>query len=90
MVGKLKLTGEEEKLVRGSKQAILSTGVSEVYFNEHFRLVQVVNKSGSRQIVWKYSLGEYETTLTEHRWLLYCGRHAYRQPFDHGHARRDL
>lgn len=65
MVSELKLTGEEEKLVRGSKAAIIVTGMSGAYFDEHFSLVRVVNIPGSRQVVWKYSLGEYETNLTD-------------------------
>jgi hypothetical protein len=65
MAGELKLTGEEERLARGSKAAIIATGLSAAYFDEHFRLVQVINTQGSRHVVWKYSLGEYETTLTD-------------------------
>ena len=65
MVSELKLTGEEEKLVRGSKAAIIVTGMSGAYFDRHFSLVRVVNTQGSRQVVWKYSLGEYETTLND-------------------------
>lgn len=65
MLSESKLTAEQEKLVRGSKEAILATGLSEPYFNEHFRLVQVVNKQGNRQVVWKFSLGDYETTLND-------------------------
>jgi hypothetical protein len=65
MSGELKLNAEEEKLVLGSKAAIVITGLSEAYFDAHFRLVRVVNTQGSRQVVWKYSLGEYETTLTD-------------------------
>ncbi|MBA3241062.1 MAG: hypothetical protein H0T60_07520 [Acidobacteria bacterium] len=65
MGSELKLTGEEEKLMRGSKAAIIVTGMSVTYFDEHFSLVRVVNTQGSRQVVWKYSLGEYETTLTD-------------------------
>jgi hypothetical protein len=65
MAGELKLNGEEERLALGSKAAIVVTGLSEAYFDAHFRLVRVVNTQGSRQVVWKYSLGEYETTLTD-------------------------
>jgi len=63
MNGELKLTREEEQLVRGSRAAIVATGLSESYFDEHFRLLQVVNTPGGRQVVWKFSLGEYETSL---------------------------
>jgi hypothetical protein len=64
-VSELKLTVEEERLVRGSKAAVVATGLSGAYFDEHFRLVQVVNRAGNRQVIWKYSLGEYETTLSD-------------------------
>lgn len=60
-----KLTAGEERLVGGSKAAILATGLSGAYFDEHFRLVQVIDRAGNRQVVWKYSVGEYETTLND-------------------------
>jgi hypothetical protein len=64
-VSELKLTDDEERLVRGSKAAIVATGLSGDYFDEHFRLVRVVDRAGNRQVIWKYSLGEYETTLDD-------------------------
>lgn len=63
MDGELKLTREEEQLVRGSRAAVVATGLSERYFDEHFRLLQVVNSRAGRRVVWKFSLGEYETSL---------------------------
>jgi hypothetical protein len=65
MLAEFKLNAEEEKLVRGSKAAIIGTGMSAEHFDAHFRLVRVVNTQGSRQVVWKYSLGEYETIITD-------------------------
>jgi len=64
-VSGLKLSDDEERLVRSSKAAVVATGLSGAYFDEHFRLVKVVNQPGNRQVIWKYSLGEYETTLND-------------------------
>jgi hypothetical protein len=64
-VSELKLSEDEVRLVRGSKAAVVATGLSGPYFDQHFRLVKVINKPGDRQIIWKYSLGEYETTLND-------------------------
>ena len=64
-VSELKLSEDEVRLVRSSKAAVVATGLSGPYFDQHFRLVKVINKPGDRQIIWKYSLGEYETTLND-------------------------
>jgi hypothetical protein len=64
-VSELKLSEDEARLVRSSKAAVVATGLSGPYFDRHFRLVKVVNQPGDRQVIWKYSLGEYETTLND-------------------------
>src|SRR5712692_3048939 len=57
----------EEPSVATSKQAILETGISESYFNQHFQAMESVkNDSGMiRKIVWKYSIGDYAVTLVD-------------------------
>jgi hypothetical protein len=62
---KLNLTDAEARLVAGSKQAILETGISKPYFEEHFRLIKVVNQSGDRRVVWEYSINGYEATVND-------------------------
>src|SRR6266567_971491 len=59
------LTSSEARLVNGSKTAILETGISEPYFEAHFRLVTAIDKTGDRRVVWKFSINEYEATLND-------------------------
>jgi len=59
------LTSSEARLVSGSKTAILETGISEPYFEVHFRLVTAINTTGDRRVVWKFSINEYEATLND-------------------------
>ncbi len=59
------LTSSEARLVSGSKSAILETGISEAYFEVHFRLVTAIDKTGDRRVVWKFSINEYEATLND-------------------------
>lgn len=59
------LTSTEARLVSGSKTAILETGISEPYFETHFKLVTAIDKTGDRRVVWKFSINEYEATLND-------------------------
>ena len=52
-------------LANGSKKAILETGLSDAYFDSHFRLVRVIDKPGDRRVIWTFTIGEYATTLTD-------------------------
>jgi hypothetical protein len=60
-----KLTPEEERLVQGSRAAIVETGFSERYFDEHFEVVRVYNSPGDRRVVWRFRLNGYETTVND-------------------------
>lgn len=60
-----KWTDAERALISGSRQAIIRTGISAAYFDRHFTVVQVVNKPGDRRIVWKFSVNEYETKVSD-------------------------
>lgn len=59
------LNEAERALVAGSRSAIVRSGMSPAYFDRHFTLVQVVNRSGDRRVVWSFSVNEYATTVTD-------------------------
>jgi hypothetical protein len=59
----LKLDEEESRMARGSRDAIIATGFSESYFDEHFHVDRIVNQPGDRRVVWKYSINEYEVLV---------------------------
>lgn len=59
------LTASEQALVRGSREAILGTGITPAYFDEHFRLARVVDAPGDRRVVWTFSVGEFEATVSD-------------------------
>jgi hypothetical protein len=54
-----------QELAANSKKAIIETGITEPYFNEHFRLVKVINEASDRRVEWKYAINEYETLLVD-------------------------
>jgi hypothetical protein len=56
---------QSSELVESSKKAIIETGFSEKYFDEHFRLVDAVNKTGDLRVVWRFSLNEYEAPVID-------------------------
>lgn len=56
---------QEDKLAAGSRRAILETGLSERYFDRHFRLARVVDVEGDRRVEWKFKLGGYEVLLVD-------------------------
>lgn len=60
-----KLTASEESLVQGSKQAILATGISETYFDTHFKLLSVVDKPSDRRVMWQFSVNQHQTVITD-------------------------
>lgn len=52
-------------LAAASKKAILETGISEAYFDRHFRLARVVAEEGDRRVEWKFSVDGYEVLLVD-------------------------
>jgi hypothetical protein len=52
-------------LVKGSREAIVETGISERYFNEHFKLISRIDRPGDMRVVWKYSLNGYEAIVND-------------------------
>lgn len=59
------LSPSQQTLMEGSKKALLKTGMSEPYFEKHFRLVEVFDKPGDRRVVWKFFINEYEATVND-------------------------
>src|ERR1051325_5991990 len=56
---------QRSNLIKSSRQAIICSGFSESYFNQHFTLVDAFDKPGDQRVVWRFSLSEYETQLTD-------------------------
>jgi len=59
------LTASEQILVEGSKGVILLTGISEPYFNTHFKLLNVIDKPSDRRVVWQFSVNQYQAVLID-------------------------
>jgi hypothetical protein len=54
-----------DSLVEDSKRAIIETGISESYFEKHFKLIKAVNQPADRRVEWSYSVNEYEAQLVD-------------------------
>jgi hypothetical protein len=61
----LELSENQKTLVEGSKRALLKTGMSEPFFDQHFRVVKVIDKPGDKRVVWKMAVNEYEATVND-------------------------
>ena len=59
------LTAAERALVQSSREAIIKTGITAGYFDRHFLVAQVVDSPGNRRVVWKFSVGDYEATVSD-------------------------
>jgi hypothetical protein len=59
------LTASERALVAGSRQAIIETGISAAFFDQHFRVARVIDRPGDRRVVWRLSVGGYEATVND-------------------------
>jgi hypothetical protein len=59
------LNASEKSLAEGSREAIIKTGISEAYFDRHFRLARVVDRPGDRRVVWRFSVGGHEATVSD-------------------------
>lgn len=59
------LTPSEQSLVSGSKRAIIETGITESYFVEHFKLLQVIDKPADRRVRWRFSINGYEPFIDD-------------------------
>jgi hypothetical protein len=63
--GRQRLNEAEQTLVNGSKAAIIAAGISAGYFNAHFKLSRVVNTSGDRRVVWRFSVNGHEANVND-------------------------
>jgi len=59
------LTASERALVAGSREAIIKTGISAAFFDQHFRVARVVDRTGDRRVVWRLSVGGYEAVVND-------------------------
>jgi hypothetical protein len=59
------LTTSEKALVEGSRAAIIKTGISAAFFDEHFRVARVVDRPGDRRVVWRLSVGGHEASVND-------------------------
>ncbi len=64
-VNRSELTTAEKLLVEGSKKAIIATGISEPYFNSHFKLLKVESKISDRRVTWLFSVNGYEAIVKD-------------------------
>src|ERR1044072_2808147 len=59
------LTAAEKLLVEGSKKAIIGTGISEAYFNSHFKLLRVESKISDRRVTWLFTVDGYQAVVKD-------------------------
>jgi hypothetical protein len=59
------MNASERALVAGSREAIIKTGITPDFFDEHFRLARVLDRPGDRRVVWRLSVGGYEATVND-------------------------
>jgi hypothetical protein len=60
-----RLSGAEERLVRDSKAAIIAQGISEPYFDEHFKVLKVVDAPGDRRVVWRFEVNGHAALVND-------------------------
>ena len=58
-------TQQSGELEQTSRKAIIETGFSEAYFDEHFSIVATCDKPGDTRVVWELSVNGYETTISD-------------------------
>jgi hypothetical protein len=63
--GRARLSEAEEKLVRDSKAAIIAQGLSEPYFDAHFKAFKVIAAPGDRRVVWRFEVNGHEAFVSD-------------------------
>ena len=53
------------ELEQSSRKAIIETGFSASYFDQHFRVVETFDKPGDLRVVWRFSVNEYAVRVTD-------------------------
>ena len=59
------LTSSEKDLVESSRKSIIATGLSDSYFETHFKLVNVLDREADRRVVWQFQVNEHQTTVVD-------------------------
>lgn len=63
--GTIQRSADERELIKSSRQAILETGFSESYFDQHFKISRVFNKPSDTRILWKLSVNGYQVEVND-------------------------
>jgi hypothetical protein len=58
-------TASERRLVEGSREAIIKTGITADFFDRHFRVARVVDRPGDRRVVWRLAVGGHEALVSD-------------------------
>ena len=61
----VKLDDGQKVLVASSRKAIIATGITESYFDNHFTLLRVFNESSDKRVMWKFALNGYEAIIND-------------------------
>jgi len=59
------LSAAEQALVSESRKVIIETGLSESYFDTHFKLTRIENKTSDRRVIWQLNINGYEGVITD-------------------------
>jgi hypothetical protein len=59
------LTASDQALIKESRQSIIETGLSESYFDSHFKVIRVENKTSDRRVVWQLTINGYQAVITD-------------------------
>jgi hypothetical protein len=63
--GEISMFQSATELEQSSRKAIIETGFSERYFDQHFRLAETFDKPGDLRVVWRFSVDGYAVTVTD-------------------------
>jgi hypothetical protein len=59
------LTDSQKKLIAGSKEAIIRTGLSDIYFAKHFKLFRVFDSESDRRVMWEFEVNGHKTMIVD-------------------------
>jgi hypothetical protein len=59
------LTASQKLLVSESRKAIIETGITEAYFDAHFKLLEVNDKPADKRVNWEFSINGYRTIVRD-------------------------
>jgi hypothetical protein len=64
-LGEVSSVQSSADLEQSSRKAIIETGFSARYFDEHFRPVETFDKPGDMRVVWRFSIDGYAVKVTD-------------------------